>query len=267
VVGFRIPTCVARRPACVMGDRMSADSESFLARWSRRKLAAERAAERPAESSAPDEASALPAKDASEEAAAGVSAPAPGPASDPAASTEVPLPPIESLDGLRSDYEAFFKQPVAEELRRAALKKLFADPHFNQMDMLDVYVDDYTQFEPLSDAMRLRLPSARDFLLDSERAELEAAEASAGADEAAREPAVAAARGDLDPATSSGDGGEGVDSASAAAPLEPASARTSMPTTMPSGVPSMEDPAEPLREPSPTAGPPGKAVAPDSTST
>ena len=89
----------------------------------------------------------------------------------------MPLPPIESLDGLRSDYLAFFQQPVADDLRRAALKKLFADPHFNQMDMLDVYVDDYTQFEPLPAALRLRLPSARDFLLDSERAALEAAEA------------------------------------------------------------------------------------------
>ncbi len=95
--------------------------------------------------------------------------------------TEVPLPPIESLDGLRSDYQAFFQQPVADDLRHAALKKLFADPHFNQMDMLDVYVDDYTQFEPLPAAVRMRLPSARDFLSDSERAAVEAAEAPTGA--------------------------------------------------------------------------------------
>jgi Protein of unknown function (DUF3306) len=95
--------------------------------------------------------------------------------------TDVPLPPIESLDGLRSDYQAFFQQPVDDEVRHAALKKLFADPHFNQMDMLDVYVDDYTQFEPLPAALRLRLPSAREFLLDSERAALEAAEAPTGA--------------------------------------------------------------------------------------
>jgi hypothetical protein len=102
-------------------------------------------------------------------------------ARDPDAKTEVPLPPIESLDGLRSDYQAFFQQPVDDELRRAALKKLFADPHFNQMDMLDVYVDDYTQFEPLPAALRLRLPSARGFLLDSEREALEAAEAAGDA--------------------------------------------------------------------------------------
>ena len=251
-----------------MGDRMSADSESFLARWSRRKLAAEREVERPAERLAPDAAAAVPTKDGSERVAGGAPVPAPTPERVPAAANEVPLPPIETLDGLRSDYQAFFQQPVADELRRAALKKLFADPHFNQMDMLDVYVDDYTQFESLSDAMRLRLPSARDFLLDSERAALEAAEAPAGADEDAREPAVATARGDVDPAASPGDGGEGGDFAAAAdAKLEPTSARTGLAIPAPADVPPVQDPAEPLREASSDAGPPGKAIAPDPTST
>jgi len=156
---------------------MSSEPESFLARWSRRKREAERETERPAEAAAPEE----PAADSATAGAEGVArvAPVPVPAAarDPAATTEMPLPPIDSLDGLRSDYEAFFQQPVDDELRRAALKKLFADPHFNQMDMLDVYVDDYTQFEPLPAALRLRLPSARGFLLDSEREALEAAEA------------------------------------------------------------------------------------------
>lgn len=157
---------------------MSTEPESFLARWSRRKRAADEvkgpsedavaqphgttSAQSPGESLAPASGSAPPAKRESD------------------ASTEVPLPTIESLDGLRSDYQAFFQQPIAEELRHAALKKLFADPHFNQMDMLDVYVDDYTQFEPLPAAMKLRLPSARAFLSDSERAEVEAAETRTG---------------------------------------------------------------------------------------
>jgi len=47
-----------------------------------------------------------------------------------------------------------------------------------------VYVDDYTQFEPLPAALRLRLPSARGFLLDSEREALEAAEAADAAADA-----------------------------------------------------------------------------------
>jgi hypothetical protein len=160
---------------------MSSESESFLIRWSRRKLAAERETERQSESAAPAAPAAPPTTSVGDQRAGTEPVPAPALASGTAATTEVPLPPIESLDGLRSDYQAFFQQPVDEGLRRAALTKLFADPHFNQMDMLDVYVDDYTQFEPLSDAMRLRLPSARDFLLDSERAALEAAEARSGA--------------------------------------------------------------------------------------
>jgi Protein of unknown function (DUF3306) len=250
-----------------MGDRMSADSESFLARWSRRKLAAEREAEQPAESLAPDTAAAPPAQDGSLGVAAAEPAPAPAPERDPATTTEVPLPPIESLDGLRSDYQAFFQQPVADELRRAALKKLFADPHFNQMDMMDVYVDDYTQFEPLPEALRLRLPSARAFLLDAERAALDAAEASAGADGDAQQPLVAIARGDVDPAASPGDGGEGCDLAADDAKFEPTSAPTGLPTAVSPDAPPAEDPAGPLHDASPTAGPLGKAIVPDPTST
>jgi hypothetical protein len=34
-------------------------------------------------------------------------------------------------------------------VRRAALKKLFADPRFNVMDGLDTYIDDYSKPDPL----------------------------------------------------------------------------------------------------------------------
>jgi hypothetical protein len=163
---------------------MSSEPESFLARWSRRKREAEREVERPAESAAAEAPAAASTTPGDQEVARDASTPPPVEAREAAAPTDVPLPPIDSLDGLRSDYQAFFQQPVDDELRRAALKKLFADPHFNQMDMLDVYVDDYTQFEPLPAAMRLRLPSARGFLLDSEREALEAAEAVAAAGDA-----------------------------------------------------------------------------------
>ncbi len=177
---------------------MSTEPESFLARWSRRKRAAEREAEPPAEVAAPEVAGDLPAKVGGEEVAGGGPVPAAAHAGVTGDAAEVPLPPIESLEGLRSDYAAFFQQPVGEDLRRAALKKLFADPHFNQMDMLDVYVDDYTQFEPLPAALRMRLPSARAFLHGSELAEVEAAEAAAAAagDESASLAAAAGAEPD-----------------------------------------------------------------------
>lgn len=68
-----------------------------------------------------------------------------------------PLPTLDSLRGLESEYGDFLKPDVAEDTRRAALKKLFADPHFNQMDRLDVYIDDYNQFEPMSAAVAASL--------------------------------------------------------------------------------------------------------------
>lgn len=212
---------------------MSAEPESFLARWSRRKRAAEEA-KRPAD----DATQALPPAAAAKEAGEPV-APASGsvsasaPTRESAAPTEVPLPPIESLDGLRSDYQAFFQQPVAEELRHAALKKLFADPHFNQMDMLDVYVDDYTQFEPLPAALRMRLPSARGFLLDSERAALEA-----------EAPKAA------------GDAGQSVESTSALSAAGSTAAAD----------PASDDPVGPKEVASPPAASPGKAGTPDPSS-
>jgi Protein of unknown function (DUF3306) len=245
---------------------MSSEPESFLARWSRRKLAAEREAERPADTAAPELPSAPSATVASEGVAGDGPVSAPASAHDPAVTTEVPLPPIESLDGLRSDYQAFFQQPVEDELRRAALKKLFADPHFNQMDMLDVYVDDYTQFEPLPAALRMRLPSARDFLLDSERAALEAAEAPTSVVGDTPEPLVAAAGGELDPATSRDAGGEERDHATEDASVESTSAQAAASNAAPADAASADDPARPLDASSSPAAPPGKTTASDPSS-
>ena len=41
---------------------------------------------------------------------------------------------------------------VDGDTRRKALKTLFTDPHFNTMDMMDVYVDDYSKPDPLPDS-------------------------------------------------------------------------------------------------------------------
>jgi hypothetical protein len=176
----------------------------------------------------------------------------------------MPLPPLDSLDGLRSDYQAFFQQPVDDELRRAALKKLFADPHFNQMDMLDVYVDDYTQFEPLPAALRLRLPSARGFLLDSELEALEAAEAAdAAADASGAEVVAKREAGDLAAGAAVDADADGLaadsrsDERDAALPPAP-SARADV---------AAADPATGAKLSSSPAASSGKAPSTDSTST
>jgi hypothetical protein len=109
-----------------------------LRRWSRRKLDAARDA---ASSEAP--APAIAGTGAQGPAATAPSVPdALPPAAEPA------LPPVESLTG-ESDFTAFMHPEVDEGLRRQALKKLFADPHFNVMDGLDVYIDDYTKPDPI----------------------------------------------------------------------------------------------------------------------
>ncbi|MFN3630406.1 MAG: DUF3306 domain-containing protein [Casimicrobiaceae bacterium] len=70
------------------------------------------------------------------------------------------LPPIESLT-IESDFTPFMQRKVPEFLRRQALKTLFRDPHFNQMDGLDIYIDDYTRFEPIPEEMLDKLSAWR----------------------------------------------------------------------------------------------------------
>lgn len=59
-----------------------------------------------------------------------------------------------------SDYSAFMARDVDKAVRRMALKKLFSDPHFNKMDGLDIYIDDYTKPSPLPAAMLASLKHA-----------------------------------------------------------------------------------------------------------
>lgn len=103
--------------------------EPFLARWSRLK----------------QDAAAAP--------------PAP-PAPRPAAGAAPELPPVEGLT-LESDFSGFLHPKVEERLKREALKKLFGDPHFNRMDGLDVYIDDYNIPDPLPEGMLQNLTQYR----------------------------------------------------------------------------------------------------------
>ena len=79
---------------------------------------------------------------------------------------EAPLPTMDDVARLTgdSDFSAFVARGVDAAVRRTALKKLFADPHFNTMDRLDVYIDDYTKPSPVSEAMLASLEHARNAL-------------------------------------------------------------------------------------------------------
>jgi hypothetical protein len=80
-------------------------------------------------------------------------APAELPPTLPAEPTEPPpAPTLEdvarlSLDG---DFKPFVARGVPADVRNAAVKKLFTDPHYNVMDGLDIYIDDYSKPSPLS---------------------------------------------------------------------------------------------------------------------
>ena len=121
--------------------------DSFLGRWSRRKHAARRGETLP--------------EPAPQSPPAGTDA---APSAAPSPTAEMPaaeLPPIDSLKGLESEYKDFLRPEVDPATRSAALKKLFGDPHFNQMDGLDIYIDDYAKADPISDAVLRVLNQAR----------------------------------------------------------------------------------------------------------
>jgi hypothetical protein len=77
-----------------------------------------------------------------------------------------PPPTLADVEKLtpESDYSAFVAKGVDEDVKRSALKKLFADPHFNVMDGLDTYIGDYTKPDPIPAAMLAALNHARDLL-------------------------------------------------------------------------------------------------------
>ena len=111
------------------------DKEAFLSRWSRLKR------EQPGEER-------LPAK--------------------PDEGTPAPvLPPVEDLTPA-SDFAPFMHPKVTDALRRVALKKLFADPHFNVPDPYEAYSGDWTGGDPISEELLKTLNQARTVLFREE---------------------------------------------------------------------------------------------------
>lgn len=75
-----------------------------------------------------------------------------------------------------SDFGQFLRQEISEEVRRKAMKTLFADPQFNVMDGLDIYIDDYSISEPIPEAMMATLNHARGLLSEAPTEETAAPE-------------------------------------------------------------------------------------------
>ncbi len=141
----------------------ASDEPGFLARWARRKAEARRgvattpsAPEAPATSAA----QAVPPQPAATASHAAPHA-APAPPSPPA-TPAAPAPAPPTLDDVarltrESDFSRYVAGDVEPGVRNAAMRKLFSDPHFNAMDGLDVYIDDYGKPDPLPPGMLRRL--------------------------------------------------------------------------------------------------------------
>jgi len=151
---------------------MAEEARGFLGRWARRKTDALQG--KPLDEPAPP-ATPPAAADASRTAAPVPAAPSPAPA-DAAAPPEKKLLTLEDAKLLTrdSDFKPFMAGDVGPEVRNAAMKKLFADPHFNVMDGLDIYIDDYSKSDPIPESMLRQMASAKFLkLFDDEEEEKE----------------------------------------------------------------------------------------------
>ncbi|AOF85928.1 hypothetical protein BSY239_638 [Hydrogenophaga sp. RAC07] len=130
------------------------DDDNFFSRWSRRKVQVRTGEPLPPE----------PPPPVAVIAPAAVAAPMVPPA--PVVAEPPEAPPALTLDDVarltpESDYSAFVARSVSPDVRNAAVKKLFTDPHYNIMDGLDIYIDDYSQPSPLSMADMAKMVGAQ----------------------------------------------------------------------------------------------------------
>ena len=127
-------------------------AEGFLGRWAQRKQAVREG--KPLVEPVPQVPA--PAVPVATHAEAQASALAPEPAAPPP-------PTLQDTQALtpQSDFRRFVAADVDPEVKHAAMRKLFADPHFNVMDGLDIYIDDYNKPDPLPESMLRQMASAQ----------------------------------------------------------------------------------------------------------
>lgn len=133
---------------------MATEDGGFLSRWSRRKVLVRegREAEVPP---APAASAVAPAALPAAPAAAAPAVPPPAAVNEAAGRNAEPPPTLEEAAALTpaSDFTRFVARDVDPAVKNAALKTLFTDPHFNVMDGLDIYIDDYGKPDPLPAGM------------------------------------------------------------------------------------------------------------------
>jgi hypothetical protein len=133
---------------------MSENEGGFFSRWSQRKQAvklglAEEEKPQP-KNPEPVQSKAVPLATTQQDAADNKAEP-------------VKLPTLADVEQLtpQSDFSSFMSQGVSPEVRNAAMKKLFTDPHYNVMDGLDIYIGDYNTPDPMPAGMLAKMVGAQ----------------------------------------------------------------------------------------------------------
>lgn len=138
---------------------MAEEARGFLSRWARRKTDVLQG--KPLDEAAP---APVAVPDATAQIApGGAVAPTPGTPGEASAPPEKKLLTVDDVKLLdkNSDFKPFMAGDVGPDVRNAAMKKLFADPHFNVMDGLDIYIDDYSKSDPIPESMLRQMASAK----------------------------------------------------------------------------------------------------------
>ena len=141
---------------------MTENSGGFFSRWSQRKqavklgLAEEDVRQDLAQVKAQDKLQPSPQNSA-------VSVASGKPVATDNAAESPQLPTLTDVEQLTpdSDFSTFMTQGVSPEVRNAAMKKLFTDPHYNVMDGLDIYIGDYNTPDPLPAGMLAKMVGAQ----------------------------------------------------------------------------------------------------------
>ena len=140
---------------------MAEERTGFLGRWARRKsdVLQGKPLEEPAAVVKPAPVTAVAASPVAGQTAQAVAPPS------GAGAAEQPAKML-SLDDVKlltqdSDFTPFMARDVGPDVRNAAMKKLFTDPHYNVMDGLDIYIDDYSKSDPIPEAMLRQMVGAK----------------------------------------------------------------------------------------------------------
>lgn len=132
--------------------------DGILSRWSQRKTLARQGVVLTEPVAPPIPVSAAPVLGPTSQPEPPQAATLPGPGAQPP--PELTLDDVQALTPA-SDFSPFVARTVAPQVRNAAMKKLFADPHYNVMDRLDIYIDDYNLADPLPASMLRQMVSAQ----------------------------------------------------------------------------------------------------------